>query len=265
VAIQRAVLAASVVSACVTSPLAQELGGRIDLEIVSALQIPRFISPRIAFAATEAQCPRDHQTLVISGGRLTQVRLIDPSESAVAFSQATKSAIDDQTYDYRIATANCRIDIAVRQQVRRDGVWISLVASRRRPSVPPQEREEQTPEQKSLTERWMKALQESRAASGLGATAGTISEAFAFNDAPQDCLKAVGEYRIDQHGVLFSFLAPLPGDLNRFVIERVNVDDNHARLYFGHDDCRWQVTVSQSLNRDDRWIDLPLASPSPAK
>jgi hypothetical protein len=82
---------------------------------------------------------------------------------------------------------------------------------------------------------------------------------FPFDDKPQTCFEAAGDYQIERTGIIFSFLTGLPGDLNRFVIERTDLDANRSRLYFMRGDCRFELTVSQSVLRDGQWLDLPLA------
>jgi hypothetical protein len=87
-----------------------------------------------------------------------------------------------------------------------------------------------------------------------------------FDEPPQSCVEALGDYRIEPSAFVLSFLRPLPGDLNKFVIERTDLDENRSRLHLTRGDCRWELTVSQSLRpqRDTRWIALPLAPVPPA-
>jgi hypothetical protein len=63
----------------------------------------------------------------------------------------------------------------------------------------------------------------------------------------------MGDSHIESSGIRFSFLTALPGDLNRFVIEREDPDANRGRLYFMRGDCRFELTVSQSVLRDGWW------------
>ena len=51
-----------------------------------------------------------------------------------------------------------------------------------------------------------------------------------------------------------------PFDLNRFVMERVDPDNNHGRLYFTRGDCRWEITIGKLVLREGEWVALPLAS-----
>ena len=103
-----------------TVSFAQEPSGRIDLDVVSASHIPTLFAARIAFAEGDSQCPEDRGNLRISGGTLTQIRMMLPPDPRLnSNGQATIEPIDDETQQYRIESPNCRMNIAVRQQVRR--------------------------------------------------------------------------------------------------------------------------------------------------
>jgi hypothetical protein len=84
--------------------------------------------------------------------------------------------------------------------------------------------------------------------------------AFPFEDRPQTCFEAASDFHIERSGIRFAFLTPLPGDLNRFVIERTDLDANRQRLYFTRGDCRFELTVNQSILRNGEWISVPLAA-----
>jgi hypothetical protein len=47
--------------------------------------------------------------------------------------------------------------------------------------------------------------------------------------------------------------------LNRFIIERVEIDDDHSRLHFSRGDCRFELTVGKSVRQDDQWVAVPVA------
>jgi hypothetical protein len=254
--------------------LAQETSERIDLDVASASPFPRFIVSRVGFIEGDRQCPEDRGTLRISRGTLTQLYLTTPTDSRPTVSwHATKQPIDDETQLYREAPT-CRMEVAVRQQVRRDGSWISLLVPRAvRPSVPLEERRElqrqftknllaakdrEVIDPKELTDRWEAGERALRAAKNPSVY-GFSSWPFAFEDKQQTCFEALGDYRIEKTGIVFVFLTGLPGDLNRFVIERTNLDANRSRLYFMRDDCRFELMVSQSVLRDGQWLALPLA------
>jgi hypothetical protein len=261
-----------------TVSFAQEPSGRIDLDVLSASPAPGVFVARIAFVESDSPCPEDRGNLRISRGTLAQIRMTLPADPRFNSNQrATIQAIDDETQQYRIELPNCRMNIAVRQQVRRDGSWTSLLVPRgQRPSLPLEERgeiqrlfneswlkpRELTPAVKESVERMRAALDAWRTAGSLNQSVGTVSKNFPFDDAPQTCFEAVGDYEIGRTGIIFSFLTGFPGYLNRFVIERADLDANRSRLYFIRGDCRFELTVSQSVLRDGQWVSLPLA-PSP--
>jgi hypothetical protein len=191
--------------------------------------------------------------------------------------RATIQPIDDETQQYRIESSSCRMNIAVRQQVRRDGSWTSLLVPRgQRPSVPLDERreidrqfnenllkpKELTPAEKDRAEAGLAAIKALHTAGSLSISVGTFGMGFPFDDRPQTCFEAIGDYQIERTGIIFSFMTALPGDLNRFAIQRTDLDANQSRLYFMRGDCRFELTVSQSVLRDGEWVSLPLA-PSP--
>jgi hypothetical protein len=262
-----------------TVSFAQEPSGRIDLDVVSGSPIPTLLVARIAFVEGDSLCPEDRGNLRISRGTLTQIRMMTlPADPRLnSNGRETIQPIDDETQQYRIESPNCRMSIAVRQQVRRDGSWTSLLVPRgQRPSVPLEERREiqrqvsenvlkpreLTPAEKESVERFGAAFKAQHTAGSLSISVGTLSIGFPFDDKPRTCFEAAGDYQIERTGITFSFLTGLPGDLNRFVIERTDLDPNRARLYFMRGDCRFELTVSQSVLRDGQWVSLPLA-PSP--
>jgi hypothetical protein len=287
-----------------TAAAAQEPNGRIDLgrEIgVAPLAMPGFAVARITFVENDSQCPEDRGTLRISDGVLTQLR-VGPFAGAVGragntdwqlpfsipYSKMTWEPIDDETYRYRATSWDCRMDITIRQQVVRDGAWISLrVPKMKRPSLPWRERAEL---QQQSANRLRQQLSESSRANPapigkeasdpatrlrrllFGNTTGTLGFStiygpnYDFDEPPQSCVEALGDFRIEPNAFVLSFLRPLPGDLNKFVLERTDLDETRGRLHLTRGDCRWELTVSQSLRpqRDTRWIALPLAPVPPA-
>jgi hypothetical protein len=261
-----------------TVSFAQEPSGRIDLDVVSGSPTPTLFVARIAFVEGDSLCPEDRGNLRISRGTLTQIRMTSPADPRLnSNGRVTIAPIDDETQQYQIESPNCRMNIAVRQQVRRDGSWTPLLVPRaQRPSAPLQERREierqfsenllepreVTPAEKERAERFGAAHKARYTAGSLGVSVGTLSMGFPFDDRPQTCFEAAGDYQIERTGIIFSFLTGLPGDLNRFVIERTDLDANRSRLYFVRGDCRFELTVSQSVLRDGQWVSLPLA-PSP--
>jgi hypothetical protein len=86
---------------------------------------------------------------------------------------------------------------------------------------------------------------------------------FGFEGAPPHCFQAVGQFDLSSKGLTLSFPPNLPGDLNRFAIERADVDPYHARLYLVRDDCRLEFSISKSVLHGDQWAAVPLAAIPP--
>jgi hypothetical protein len=273
----RTIVFSGLLSVFVTASAAQEPSDRINLDVISNSPISTIVVARISFAERDSKCPDDHQTLRISEGRLAWVKSSTESRPPTRHWRATIMPLDDDTQAYRIESQDCRMDIAVREQVQRDGSWVSLlVPKQQRPSLPPEERrelqrqfmenlrapEESMPSSRDWVDRWKAATKEMRAWSS---PAGTVRWAFAFEDKPQTCFEAVGDLYIESSAIRFLFLTGLPGDLNRFVIERTNLGANRQRLYFSRGDCRFELTASQSILRDGAWVSVPLAPTAPPK
>ncbi len=109
-------------------------------------------------------------------------------------------------------------------------------------------------------DRFEAASKEIRAwGNGSGSFAGSVRLPFGFDDRAQTCFEAVGDYHIERAGIRFSFLTSLPGDLNRFVIERTDLDAMRRQLNFTRGDCRFELTISRSVSRDGQWLSVPLA------
>ena len=64
---------------------------------------------------------------------------------------------------------------------------------------------------------------------------------------------------IDRSGVTLLFPIGLGGELNRFFIERVNVDPDHSTLFLSRGACRVAFTVSASISREGSWVPLAIA------
>jgi hypothetical protein len=257
---------------------AQEPSGRIDLDVVSGSPQAKIVVVRVGFVENDRDCPERQHRLRIAKATLTQLEVRMPTDPGPHYSQTAGKPGDDETQLYQIATPTCRTEIAIRQQVRKDGAWVSLLVPRfERPSVPSDERREvlrqltesrraqaQTPEARELLDRFMAADKALRAAGSLSPVYATRSIwAFVFEDKPEACFEAIGDYRIERTGVTFSFMTDLPGDLNRFAIERADPDPNRARLFFTRGDCRFELTISQSILQNSGQIAVPVA-PLPA-
>jgi hypothetical protein len=181
------------------------------------------------------------------------------------------TALDDETYRHRIATDTCRVDLDIGEQVRRDHVWTSLQLPRmRRPSLSSEERSEAESQYRDSHPDPVPLAQFGRykdagnARKIMGSGMGSLHEAIRFDGAPT-CFDAVGDYLIDQRGMAFQFVTNLPGELNRFVLERVDIDDEHSRLYLTQGDCRFVLTIGSSVMIQDQWMPRSIAPLARAK
>jgi hypothetical protein len=259
----RALLFGLVLFAPATVSSAQEGSGRIDLDVLSRSPFPNLFAARIAFGGGQSGCPVDHGYLSVSRSMLWQTRIGPEDPRLNSNMKATILPIDDETQQYRVESPNCRFDIAVRQKVRRDGVWASLLVPEiQRSNVRLEARREIKPEELTPVEKErLEAADKARDTAGslVSAPIGVMSMGFSFDNKPQTCLEVAGDYQIGRMGIIFSFLTGLPGDLNRFVIERTDLDANRSRLSFTRGDCQFELTVSQSLRRHGHWVALPIA------
>lgn len=272
-----AIVFSGLLSVFVTASAAQEPKSRIDLDVVSNSIIGGIVVARDSFSETDSQCPEDRGTLRISG-TLEWIRSSeDYPRPIISNGHATMQPSTDDTQQYRIETADCRMDIAIREQIRRDRSWELLVVPKQpNASLSPEESRRELQRQLELRaknnprlpEDWLDRLRAAATemsawSSSSGTVGGTVQQSFVFEEAPQTCFEAVGDFHIDRSGIRFAFLTHLPGDLNRFAIERTDLDMNRGRLYFTRGECRFELTVSQSVFRDGEWISVPLA-PAPA-
>jgi hypothetical protein len=274
------ILFCAFLSAFVTASAAQEPSSRIDLAVVSDAPFRRFVVD-VPFAQDDSQCPEDRGTLLISRGTLALMRSIPPAPRRTLGWSATIQPTDDETQQYWIRTSACNMYISVRQLIRHEGSWEPLLVPRQqRPSLSPDERRElqrqfrenlRTPKEPTTSSREM--VDRATAASkeilawrnAGGGFVASMTSPFAFDDRPQTCFEALGDYQIGSSGIRLSFVAPLPGDLNRFVIERTDPDAIRRRLYFTRGDCRFELTISRSISRDGQWLSVPLAPIPPPK
>jgi hypothetical protein len=274
---RRAILVCCFLCVSIAASAAQEPNRRVNLDVVSNAPIPPIVVARVSFAEGDSRCPEERGELRISSGVLALIRPVPPDPRPTSDWIMTAQPTDDETHQYRLATSACQMDIAVRQQVRREGLWEPLLVPKQvRPSVPVEERselqrqfienlrKEPSPSILEMVDRQMAADKE-RLAWGTDGFAPYMRIALGFEDRPQVCFEALGDFHVERSGVRFSFLTPLPGDLNRFVIESANPDANRGRLYFTRGDCRFELTISQSILRDGDWILVPLALTPPSK
>jgi hypothetical protein len=249
---------------------AEQANTRIDLSLQRRLQ--SFYGIAFGFADSHLDCPEDRRTVVVANGTLKMFSLRFPPFEQLAFRTRTRAdPTDDTTYRYQFANPACRMDIDIRDQVKIGEQWKPLlVREDRRPSLPPDQR--QAAVQKRLADLVKKAEAEARqdpmpdaeigemvGGTGPRRLAGAASgTAFPFDGAPQACMDAFGEYRITSNGFAMAFFAPLPGALNKFVLEGSELDASHARIYLVKDDCRFEFTISLSIMHEGQWVALPL-------
>jgi len=250
---------------------AQQPSGRVDLDLMAAIPGSQLVAGRVAFTATEASCPHEFGTLRFrSDGGIAHLKAFGLLSTAEGRWGTT--LLDDKTYRHRVATDTCRVDVDFGEEVRRDNVWMPVLLPRMlRPSLSAEGRGEaerqyrdsfryrQYPVPPAQFGRYKDALS-ARAAMGSlrQGVNGTMSEGLVF-DGDQPCFDAVGDYLIDSRGVAPQFVTNLPGELNRFVMERVDIDDDHSRLYLTHGDCRFEITIRASVLARDQWVPRSIA------
>jgi hypothetical protein len=75
--------------------------------------------------------------------------------------------------------------------------------------------------------------------------ASTLALGFPFDGAPRSCVEVFGEYRLTKTSFGLALFAPLPGELNKVVMDGTDLDGAHARIYLTRDDCRFEFTNPQ--------------------
>lgn len=257
--------------------VAQQPDRRMDLDWFADDPSAKLVSVRTTFEESTAVCPEERTLLTISNGLLRQSRHNAPLRAPT---RGEHKAIDDETYRQQYGTNECRFDLLVRMQVLRDGSWVSLLVPRTgRPSLSAAERKKASDESFTEARRRSERLSEGLSSEqrkersdrlkervALGWSTGwigTFSMGFGFEGAPPNCFQAVGQFDLSSKGLTLSFPPNLPGDLNRFVIERADVDPYHARLYLVRDDCRFELSIGKSVLHGDQWAAVPLAAIPP--
>jgi hypothetical protein len=259
------------------------VSGRLDLEAVAPLgPWARLVTARVLFAKNDVACPGDFGMVRISAAGFHHHRPLVPGPgpeplriwgAIIAPPGAITAPPADDTQLFRLASRDSRFDITIRQQIRRgDGSWASLLVPRRvRPSVPEEERRElrrqiverlktTSPSPDGPPEPLKKAYEAARSVGNLTQGGNGVSSSGAlFDEAPETCLEAVGDYLIDQESVAFLFATALPGTLNTFTIERTEIDADHSRLHLVRGDCRFELTIGKSIRRDGEWRAVPVA------
>jgi hypothetical protein len=248
---------------------AREPDLHLDLSVVHLL--PTFFAVPFVFQDSGLDCPEDRRTITVSNGLLKGHYLSLPLMERPALPTLIKTdPIDDFTYRLQYARTNCRVDIDIRQQVRADGEWKSLlVTDERRPSLSLEARQAAIRQHlddvtsataaKPATQMDLARINEMLRPEGPPRWSGsTMTWDFPFQDAPASCMEAFGEYRITKDSFAMAFFAPLPAALNKFVMEGADLDESHARIYLAKDDCRFEFTVSQSAIRNGKSVPIPL-------
>jgi hypothetical protein len=266
----RIIVAVALLVAAMERGAAEQPGTRIDLSAPRLLE--SLLGVEFVFEETGLDCPEDRSTIAVSKGLLKVFSLrFPPFEQPIFLTKIKADPIDDSTYRYQFIKATCRMDIDIRHQVRIGDQWKPLlVMEERRPSLSPEARLEAAKKGVAdlvkKAEVWAKKNPMSVAEivemlRGKGPsrwTGSALSMGFPFDGAPKPCMDVLGEYRMTRNSFALAFFAPLPGELNKFVLQSSDLDGSHARIYLTKDDCRFEFTISQSVLHDFQWTALPL-------
>jgi hypothetical protein len=252
---------AALLTMALSPAVAQKSSGHMDLEDMSSADTQLAVF-RVMLSGTDAICPQQTGIFrIASHGRVMDILAVLRGSSP-DYQMGETAAPDDFTYRRRVATDSCRIDIDVSEQQLGNGEWMPLLSSRpqvansddlsRTTDIPPV----MSPAEREGYDRNSRA---SKDAGNLrqGVTA-TIKSGL-WRGGREDCFEAVGTYLIDRGGVTLLFPAGLAGELNRFFIERVDVDADHSTLYLSRGSCRVGFTISASTFREGYWAPLPIA------
>jgi hypothetical protein len=261
---------------------AQQTPNRIDLDAGEATALPQdSASPvaisGIAFSPVDVVCPEEHGTIEIRSGQMYLSRINSRAESITLGANAPagpfhNKPLDDETYRYEIGNEECHLALQVRLQTQHgDGWQPALLPYWSRPSIPKEERSALFREMLNfMKERRESGKSEPQSRPPLPLSrqmlrANGTGEAFFFEGPTKavlaDCFQAVGSYDISREGVFFTFLRALPGNLNRFAIERNDINGFQGRLYFVRGGCRLQVTASGSRKYNSEWVPLMIDNP----
>jgi hypothetical protein len=259
-------IAALLIMALSPAALAQKSSGHMDLNDLTSVFGTRLAIFRVMFSTTDAICPQQTGLFRIRPiGNVTDIVAIMKGTGPGYHMDPTPGP-DDFTFRRRIEADSCRIDIDIGEQQQRNGEWVPLVSPfARGPEATPKEsarlRKQDDPLPMSPAER--EALYRDDAASAHAGSLrqgmnGTIKSYVGFEGA-KDCFDAIATFQIDGSGVTLLFPAGLEGELNRFFIERVDVDADHSTLYLSRGSCRVGFTISASILREGSWIPLAIA------
>jgi hypothetical protein len=257
----RDVIAVLLAIALSPAALAQKSSGHMELDDMSTAGGPRLAIARVVISKTDTVCPQQAGMIRIDaqgGVRDVVIALALPGSRDWTI-ETTAADADDFSFRRRLATDACRIDIDVSKQQQRNGEWVPL-------SKQPSERPNDDLAPKingsaagSSAENAFDRYDRARASAGSlrQGVVGILRNSL-WRGELQDCFEAVGTYLIDQGGVTLLFPTDLGGELNRFFIERVDVDAEHSTLYLSRGSCRVGFTVSASTLREGSWVPLPI-------
>jgi hypothetical protein len=258
----RTVLSFSFLVTFAWASAAQEPSGHIDLDVLAGDQL---VVGRVVFSGAGDTCPQQFGALRLhSDGSITELQALF-ANSLKRYTEARTAPLDDETHRHQVATETCRVDIDIREQVRGAGVWTSLLLPRSiRPSLSPEERSEAKRARDDRSTR--NPPERSRRPTDGRRSEGSLRQGGVVNisgglsfDGVRTCFEAVGEYFIDSRGVALQFVTSLPGELNRFMMERIDVDDDHSRLYLARGDCRIELTIGASILSQGNWVARSIA------
>jgi hypothetical protein len=254
------VVAALIATMLCPVALAQKSTGHMQLDDMSTTGGPRLAIARVAISRTDADCPDQKGMIRIGtywGVKDTVVVLPSPGDWTI---ETAAPDPDDFSFRRRLATASCRIDIDVSKQQQRNGEWIPL--SKQSPErmnadrTPKVDRPATVKSAESPFDRY------NRARASAGSLRQGVLGIFTNNlwkGEVQDCFEAVGIYLIDPRGVTLLFPTDLGEKLNRFFLERVDVDADHSTLYLSRGSCRVGFTISASILSNGSWTPLAIA------
>jgi hypothetical protein len=241
--------------------LAQKPSGYMDLEDMSSVYGTQLSVFRVMLSETDAICPQQIGIFrIMPNGGVTEISPVLRGKGDWRMDET--AAPDDFTYRRRVATDTCRLDIDMSEQQRRNGEWVPLLSASRPQAIPddlgrkPDVSRSMSPAEIEASDRHMRVR--AHAGNLLQGWTATFKSVVGFEEA-KDCFDAIGTFQIDQSGVTLLFPAGLAGELNRFFIERVDVDADHSTLYLSRGSCRVGFTISASTFREGSWVPLPIA------
>jgi hypothetical protein len=248
----------------------------VHLDLAASTAFPNFFAIPFVFEDSNLECPEDRWTMTVSKGMLKIHHLNlppmePPTDRMPSMHHMKPDPSDDVTYRLRYVGSNCHVDIDIRQQVRSEGEWKSLlVVEERRPSLSEEARQEAvrrrlgnlalpSKDAKPMTQADLDKINAMLRSKGPPRWAGsTFAMGFPFDAAPSSCMEVMGEYLITKNSFALSLFAPLPGELNKVVMDGTDLDEAHARIYLTRDDCRFEFTISQSAVRNGESVPIPL-------